>query len=333
MVAGAKQEGKLTFATLAGVGFGRWVQEFEKAFPGVKVEHQQFGSMVLHQRKLLDEQKAGVFAWDGFMAAAPITLNNLRPENALAPVRPLIIGRPDVIGDANWTGGFESGWVDNAKQLGYYVADEIPALLWINTDLVKEGEIRAVSDLLNPRWKGKIIAADPQQGGTFSPMHGLRMRQGEDTVKRLLIGQEVVFSKDTRQLAEAVVRGQYPIAMGFTNSVLQNFLEQGVGKNVVWLDIPDLTISTSSSILWLAARAPNPNAVKLFINWTLTKEGQASYSKHVELNSRRTDVPVYDATRVRKPGRVYVPLGPQEDSIAEVARTQAFLNDLMGLKS
>ncbi len=34
-----------------------------------------------------------------------------------------------------------------------------------NTQLVKDGEIQSCNDLLNPRWKGKIIMYDPTKSG------------------------------------------------------------------------------------------------------------------------------------------------------------------------
>ncbi len=328
-IAAAKQEGKFTLASLAGTGYARWTQDFEKAFPGIKAEIQQFASMVQFNRRMIDEQKAGVYAWDTFMSASPITLNQLRPEGTLAPLRPLIVQRPEVTNDANWAGGFESGWVDKAKELGYVVALQIPALFAVNTDMVKEGEIKTVQDLLDPKWRGKIIAADVQQGGTFSPMHGLRMAQGEDVVKRLLVDQQVTFTGEPRQLAEQLIRGQQAMAIGLTKIVLKPFAEEGIAKNIKFVDIPDMTITTSTSVLWFAKRAPSPNAAKLFVNWALTKEGQMSFSKNVEVNSRRSDVPVFDPDEVQKPGRKYVPVGPGEDSIAEVGKTQEFLTKLI----
>jgi hypothetical protein len=33
----------------------------------------------------------------------------------LDPVRPVILPRPDVIGDDNWVDGFEGGWLDRSK--------------------------------------------------------------------------------------------------------------------------------------------------------------------------------------------------------------------------
>ena len=46
------------------------------------------------------------------------------------------------------------------------------------------------------------------------------------------------------------------------------------------------TQNSTSSTLWLVNKAPHPNAVKVFINWLLTKEGQVAWAKDAEVNSR-----------------------------------------------
>ncbi|MEK7216021.1 MAG: hypothetical protein AAB289_10540 [Chloroflexota bacterium] len=61
LVAAARQEGRLSAVTLAGVGYRKAFDEFEKAFPGITVELHTFTSSGLFAPKVLQERKAGVY--------------------------------------------------------------------------------------------------------------------------------------------------------------------------------------------------------------------------------------------------------------------------------
>jgi ABC-type Fe3+ transport system substrate-binding protein len=53
-------------------------------------------------------------------------------------------------------------------------------------------------------------------------------------------------------------------------------------------------------------RAPHPNAAVIYLNWLLSKEGQALYSKGAETSSRRLGVPTdIPPCFVPRPGRNY----------------------------
>ena len=67
-------------------------------------------------------------------------------------MRPLLF-RPDVVGDSNWLdGSFDAGWLDHDKQFGYtHTANKGGDQLWVNTDLVNQGDIKTFADLLDPK--------------------------------------------------------------------------------------------------------------------------------------------------------------------------------------
>ena len=196
----------------------------------------------------------------------------LKPEGALAPIRPLFV-RPDVTDDKVWRGGFEAGFADADKKLGFSFMERVLPIV-VNTDLVKEGEIKTVQDLLDPKWKGKILWGDVRDGATFGQMTPVRLKHGDEVVKRLLVDQQPTFSRDIRQMMEFTIRGKFAITNSNNRSFYQEFIQAGVGKNLKFLDIPDLSYLTLSDGLWLLDKAPHPNAAKVFINWALTREGQ-----------------------------------------------------------
>jgi len=192
-----------------------------------------------------------------------------------------------------WEGGFERGFAlvkDRALCYGFVAVRG--GGVTINTDMVKESEVKGLKDLLDPRWKGKLLLPDVRvMGDAFWPMTAARLSMGDDVVKKLFVDQEPVLSRDNRQVAEFMVRGRYPIALGVNPQILATYQKQGLAKNLKLLHFAEMaTMSSSSSTIWLVNRAPHPNAAKVFINWLLTRDAQVTWAKEVETNSRRTGI-------------------------------------------
>lgn len=204
LVAAAKKEGVLQLATLTGPGYAKGAEAFEAAFPGIKVELQNFASASLLISKVTDERKANVYAWDVAQFSIISMLTTLRPTGALASVRKQLF-RSDVTGDQNWNDGFANTFVDAAQDVAFMFSAEGGSLIYANTDIVNPAEIKSIRDLLKPQYKGKILWADLRTGYTYTWMWGVRQRAGDEVLKGLVVDQEPVFSRDTRQIAEAVV--------------------------------------------------------------------------------------------------------------------------------
>ncbi len=307
LVVAAKKEGKISIATIAGGAIRDAVATFEKAFPGITVEQQGFSSVSLLIPKVLQERDAGAYLWDVAQTSPNNLYNNLYPKGALSPIRPLLF-RPDVIGNNFWRNGFDYGFADDKdKQVAYNAFANSNPLFWVNSDLVPDGKLTSVKDLLRPEWKGgKILLADVRNGNTWVAMAAVRQNLGDDAVKQLIVDQQPVFLRDARQIAEAMVRGQYAVATGVTPQALAEFTDQGLGKNLKRIDLPEARNVSSKGSIMVFNRAPNPNAAKLFANWFLTKETAQVWSKAIQENSRRTDVPPFDAALETKADGKYL---------------------------
>jgi iron(III) transport system substrate-binding protein len=308
LIAAAKKEGKLVIVTGVGETYKRAAGTFQEAFPEIVIESTQLNASAFAPRAL-QERKAGIYTYDILMSTygtAPLTMI---PEGALEPVRPLMI-RTDAMQDSVWSdGGFDAGWRDKDKKFGYAAFNQKSRWFWVNTDVVKDGEIKTVQDLLNPKWKGKILGGDPRvYGGGWYPATIMRLGLGDDVLRRLYKDQEVVLSRDTRQLTELMVRGSYPIGLGAPNeAVLQEFMDKGLAKNLKHIELDHCeNLYASSNVVMVFNRAPNPNAAKLFVNWILTKEGSTAWSKEAITNSRRKDVQPFAPDNVPTPGKKYI---------------------------
>src|SRR5712692_3440072 len=116
-VAAARKEAVLSIATYAGTGYRKVMDDFEAAFPGVKVEQTGFQSSSRDfVPRLLQERTASLYLWDIAVMPSPEMLIQVHPVGGLDPIRPLIV-HPEVLQDANWGDGFNGGFVDTAKQL------------------------------------------------------------------------------------------------------------------------------------------------------------------------------------------------------------------------
>ena len=322
VVAAAKKEGKVVVNTFPGDGYKRALKAFTQAYPDIKLEHTGLHSQEFAPR-IMQERQASLFTWDVATIPTSTALQVLRPAGVWDPVRPAIV-QPEALDDAGWEGGFERGFaLVKDRALTYGFVAQRGAAITVNPDLLKDEQIKGLTDLLNPKWKGKLLLPHVRtMGDAFWPMTSARLNLGDDIIKKLFVDQEPVLSRDTRQIAEFMVRGRYPIALGVNPLLLSQFHKQGLGKNLKTMHFPEMdSVNSSSSTLWLVNKAPHPNAAKVFINWLLTKDAQVVWAREVETNSRRVGVePGNPAYAVPKGAKLFQV--DAEENLPEVVKTQ-----------
>ena len=321
LVAAAKKEGKVAINTFPGDGYKRALRAFTQSYPEVKLEHTSLHSQDFAPR-ILQERQANIFTWDIATIPTSTALQVLRPAGVWDPIRPAIV-LPEARDDAGWDGGFERGFAavkDRALTYGFVANRGLGVT--INTEVVKDGQIKSLTDLLDARWKGKLLLPDVRvMGDAFWPMTSARLSLGDDVIKRLFVDQEPILSRDTRQMAEFMVRGRYPIGLGVNPLLLGQFQKQGLGKNLKLVHLPEIDVVSFSSTLWLVNRAPHPNAAKVLINWLLTKDAQIHWAKEVEQNSRRAGVEPGNPQLLPPKGAKLFQVDAEE-SLPEVIKTQ-----------
>jgi iron(III) transport system substrate-binding protein len=315
LVAAAKQEGTLVLQTGIGERFRKAVEEFEKAFPGITVDHTTL-ALANFRPRILQERAGRIYAFDVLCSTfGPIGVE-LAASGVPEPFRSAVI-RPEFMEDKVWRDTFEAGFPDTEKKWAYGTTRSAERRLWINTEIVKEGEIKEVKDLMDPKWKGKIIGTDLRNMGSASyPASLVRRFFGDEGIKRIWKDNEVVLSRDARISTEAMVRGQYAVGIGAVDEGIlkSDFLPVGVGKQLKPVLLDNFDTITYSDVLMFVNRAPHPNAAKLFINWMLSKEGQTAWTKQTETNSRRVDVEPVNPDWEPDPKRKYgVFQGPDLD--------------------
>ena len=139
----------------------------------------------------------------------------------------------------------------------------------VNTALVKDLP-KSYSDLLDPRFKGKILADDFRaEGGGNTFFTVTHEKLGANFLERLA-QNDVTFTRDQRGAERRVARGEYAIYLPF---LLNNWPAlQGLPVQPVILGEGATYTPFSAS---LVRGAPHPNAGRLFIDFMLSKEGQS----------------------------------------------------------
>jgi iron(III) transport system substrate-binding protein len=294
LVQAAKKEGELVvFLGRAGS------RQLRDAFPvfqdkfGIKVT-QVAGSGNENADKVLAERDTGIYTADIWMGGLTTINTRLLPKKVFDPIEAqFALG--EVKDKAGWMQG-HYWWGDPDKQYTFLFSASPSPLISYNTNLVKPDEIKSFYDLLDPKWKGKIVSRDPTSAGTggntiFFYSHP---QLGKDFLKRLYTEQDVTVVDDARQAAEWLALGKYALYLLGSGSDISDAQDQGLPVKDNYGPFKEgarIAVGGTGSIS-IFAKAAHPNATKLFVNWWLSKEGQLVAQKADPLDqSLRIDIP------------------------------------------
>jgi iron(III) transport system substrate-binding protein len=332
VIAAATMEGRLSLLTWGmtwgGSGYPAVIERFEQAFPGIKVDHLAESSASVWLSRVRQERRAGTYSFDLALVQPDAALTGGRSEGMWAPIRPLLM-RPDVLDDGAWRDGLDARFLDTAGDLCLSWEYQVIHAYAVNTDLVPEGEIRGVRDLLEPKWRGKVISSDPRIGLGLLSAAGVAKQWGTDVVRRLLVDQRPTVDRvGGRQIAEALARGRFPVALGVRPKALAALGDERLAGKVRFLDLPDADYAATTPVLYFD-RAPHPAAAQLFANWILTQEGQTLLTSSLPTNSARTDVAAFAPDGIGIAGAPYFE-PDKEANHSHTADTQRFIARLLG---
>jgi iron(III) transport system substrate-binding protein len=165
-----------------------------------------------------------------------------------------------------------------------------------NPKLVAANEINAWKDLLAPKWKGKLVMRDPRLAGgglAIATLWYANPKLGKEFIQKIFTAQELALSRDDRQLLDFVGQGKYPIAIGPSEVLAKEWIGKGLPvrqMNPEALQEAALT-TAGNGALSIPKNPPHPNALKVYLDYVLSKEGQTEWSKAIGFASLRQDVP------------------------------------------
>lgn len=293
----ARKEGTLTIYSYswvgeAGLGLSR---AFADSF-GVKLEIIT-GRGAEFVERMKTEQRIGQVTGD-VMEGATTHLGNAKAASLLVPVASDL---PAVKEKGVWN--IEPLFVDPE---GYFVP-VIPIVgpPFINTKLVRpEEEPKSWQDLLDPKWRGKIMLQDPVVStGAYRLMGYVRYNVFNEDFLRRLGEQEPRYSTGIQQEVQFLARGERPLSALIGVPDAASSVEEGA---------PIKALSMKEGVVaWeiVAGAVKNSrhsNAAKVFLNWMLSKEGQALNGKLKNISSVRSDVPDFTPAAARVTSKLLV---------------------------
>lgn len=240
--------------------------------------------------RVRSERAAGLYTIDAFIGGIINMVGIFYTEKMLEPLRPALI-YPEVTDPSRWKKG-KLWFVDPEQRFVLRLLDYVEALMFVNTDHVRPGDITSAKDLLNPRWTARIAIRDPTSAsGGAGDAARFYTQFGEGFVKTLYVDQKPAISRDSRQIADWLAHGKYPIAIGAAMEEIQLLRKEGFPVAIVHR-LSDLSPATTSSsgLLGLANRAPHPNAARLFVNWIASREGAEILGRASGYPTTRKDV-------------------------------------------
>jgi iron(III) transport system substrate-binding protein len=257
---------------------------FQKKYPEIKISFVGGRAPVVGP-KLITERRAGKYLADVVLTGPGSPYRILYKNKALDPIEPALM-LPEVRDESKWWQG-RHHYVDaQNKYIFIYEATVQSGDIAYNTQLVNPEEIKSYWDLLEPKWRGKIVTMDPKVSGAVS--RGMRFfyfqpELGPNFITRLFSETDMTLARDftqmldwlaTRKFALGIFVGSTEAAKAISHGLPVKEFSAGQFKE-------GAAISPFNGTVSLINRAPHPNAAKVLINWLLSREGQVAVQQHL----------------------------------------------------
>lgn len=297
-VRAAEQEGQVTVYI---AGYEAVIESgiFQKAYPKIKVVTVG-GSGTQLAPRIAAERRAGKYLADVYNGGGNSLHQVLYLGKMLDPIKRALI-LPEVLDPSKWWEG-KHKYSDPEGAYVFVYEGNVSAGGGpsYNVNLLKPKDYPSFWDLLDPKLKGKIVAADLRQvrGAGLSWQYLYYHPQlGPPYLKRLYGEMDVTMSADLRQAVDWLATGKMALCLPCQGSGVAKARNQGlpVDQFQPFHFKEGVSISSAFGQLVLVNRAPHPNAAKVFINWLLSREGQSAFQRIMSVpgdprDSRRIDV-------------------------------------------
>ena len=292
----AKKEGQVTVYIS---GYDAVLPHFEKEYPDIELTAVTGRGNQLGQR-LLTERRAEKHIADVVSAGANPNYQQFYTAKALDPIKAALI-LPEVTDQTKWYQKKHQYSDPEGRYVFNYVGSATYGAVNYNTKRVDAKAFKSYWDLLNPKWKGKIIARDIRQAGPGSGntrFFYYHPELGASFIKKLFGEMDLTLFRDFRQGPDWLATGKYSICFFCDVDVLKR---QGLPVDTFGPGAfkEGGGLVQQFGTLGLVNRAPHPNAAKVFINWLLSRNGQIALQKSM-INSEsppdslRIDIPKDD---------------------------------------
>lgn len=255
-------------------------ERFEALRPGVDVQWIDMGSQEVVDRIRSERANPQADVWYG---GPEIFFSRAAQEGLLEPYRPPWVGQ--LMPEARGPGDL------------YYGVYRTPAVIVYNSDALSAEEApQDWDDILDPRWKGKVLIRDPMASGTMRTIFGMIMyrsiRETGDTAAgyewlRRLDGQTKEYVLAPAILYQKLARQEGLVTLWNLPDVLR-IREQGFPLDYV---IPASGTPVLVDGIAVVKGAAQPELARAFVDYVGSVEGQLLAARRAFRNITRTDIP------------------------------------------
>lgn len=253
----AKQEGKVVWYTSAPIVEAQALATLFKAETGIAVELFRSGGTAI-LRRFQQESDGGHVAADVLSTADPASAVALSHKGLFLSFRP-----PH----------FQQIAAAARDDAGYFIGYRLNMVtFFVRTDRVSLADTpKTWVDLLDPKYKGKMVLTDPSFTSLQLSVVGMLARlKGWDYYAGLRRNDAMIVPGN-QQLADMLKRGERLIAAGGLDSYAVDARRQGHPIDRVYPADGTFAVPGPSSV---AAGAPHPNAAKAFAAFLIGDEAQ-----------------------------------------------------------
>ncbi len=259
LIEAARKEGQVSFYTAMDIVVAeKFSKAFEAKFPGIAVRVERSGAERNFQR-IAQEQDSRIYAVDVVNSADAAHFIVWKRNGWLAPYVPEDVARhyPPEHRDPDGHYATMRAWL---SVIGY------------NTNLVKKGEApKSFADLLDPKWKGKIVKGHPAYSGTImTATYQIARDIGWDYFEKLA-KQNVMQVQSSTDPPKKLALGERAIMADGNDYQLVLGKEAGGPVEIVYATEGTPLITGPNGVF---RSAPHPNAARLLQSYLFTAEAQ-----------------------------------------------------------
>lgn len=290
-VAAAEKEGQVTLYGQTRTGVREAILEFQKTYPKIRLNLVGGQGSEL-AKKIMAEKRADKHLVDLAVGGGGTMVLVYHKGGLLEPMSAAFI-LPEV-SDVNLWWGKKHHYADPDQRHVFMAQGDVSDRMGAyNTNLVKAGEIQSWWDLLDPKWKGKIVMSDPKWAGNIGSWRYIYYSPdlGPKFIRRFLSETDVVFSSDERQMIDWLAGGKFAVYLLAKDENIDLGIKQGIPISHLFSQKEAGNLTTGSGHISFFKKPPHPNAAQVYANWFLSREGQLAWQKYSTSNSLRTDIP------------------------------------------
>ena len=259
LIAAAVKEAKVVFYASTDVLVSEKVASaFEAKYPGIKVQVERAGAERIFQR-INQEYGSKIYAVDVIETSDAVHFIYFKRNGWLQPAVPMDVAKLWPTAEKDPDGQF-AAYRAHLSVMAY------------NTKLVKKEDApKSLTDLLDPKWKGKMIKAHPGYSGTvMTGTYAISQLLGWGYFEKLG-KQNVMQTQSSTEPPKKLAQGERQIMADGNEYNVFILKESGVPIEPIYATEGTPLVVGNSALL---KNAPHPNAGKLFYSFLFSKEAQ-----------------------------------------------------------